>query len=72
MPGTLSERTCVTCNLFQIYMASPSYSEYTPGEKFDMACEKDHWKFKRFDSEDHFRECLQTAAACPDYQRRNV
>ena len=59
---------CLWCEHFSLYTRSPGYSEMTPGSDFDMYCDKHHWTYDQYRSETHYRECILTAANCPDFK----
>jgi hypothetical protein len=60
-------KTCIFCQHFYLSMASPGYSEYTPGSDFSMICLKDRWRFDQFGTQEHYHSCLKSAEVCPDY-----
>lgn len=65
-----SERTCIECKKFDIQAASKSWSEATPGNDFQMRCSENKWTFSKYDWEEEFRACLQTAAKCESFVQR--
>lgn len=62
------ERLCLFCEHFYLDTGCRDYSEYTPGNEFDMQCLKEHWTYKRYGDEDHYRACIIAAWKCPDYK----
>lgn len=61
------EKLCLWCAHHFMQMQQPGYSEFTPSTDFQMGCTKNHWQFDRYDSEEHYRACILTAAVCKDY-----
>jgi hypothetical protein len=64
--------TCIGCKHFWVDMGSPGYSELTPGDDFSIYCNKNHWEFRKFSTEEHFKQCLKTANTCQDYDEIEI
>ena len=65
------EKLCWFCEHFIYRQAEPDYSEFTPGEDFDIICIKNHWEFSPFHtSQDEFGAMLNAAKTCPDFVLR--
>ncbi len=63
-------KCCVECAEMFIEMASPGYSDLTPGNEFDMYCRSQVWTFDRYGTEQEYRNCILTAPRCPHFKER--
>lgn len=61
-------KVCWLCKHFYYSTATSDWSEYTPGNDFEMFCEQRHWRFDSFEtSQEDFGKMLSTAENCKDY-----
>lgn len=76
----MSEKLCVFCKHWHFYGGDQGFSELTPGSDASMDCSKHHWDrpgrgpykgFVIFNLHDEraFREMIQKAITCPDYEQ---
>lgn len=64
----MDKKTCLFCKHFNFDMGSPGYSEYTPGTDAEFECRKDHWSMGNYGGVEKFRENIETAKDCKDFE----
>ena len=61
-------KLCWWCDHFMYSNHCPDYSEYTPGNSFELDCCKDKWRFNaEYTDLDGFRACITAAENCADF-----
>lgn len=61
-------KLCWNCRHFCFINSSPGYSEWTPGENFELSCDKKHWEFNPFETtQNEFKIMISHAEKCMDY-----
>jgi hypothetical protein len=64
-------KICYKCEYCFVSLGDQGYGELTPGEPFEMWCQKQHWNFNnlRYSSSDPevLSKCIERAETCPDF-----
>lgn len=64
-------RVCWSCEHLFFSPGSRSYSEWTPGDEFEMYCTRMYWEFRNHkDYLAEFRDKLMSAEVCGDFKER--
>ena len=64
------DKCCIECQYMYLNTGSRGYSELTPGDEFSMSCEKQHWDWEPYGSEQQYRDCILAAKRCADFEER--
>jgi hypothetical protein len=62
---------CLDCKHFRFVPYDAGYSEYTSGNDMRIYCAKDHWDSLSCYSELDFRNCMQLAKTCKQYEPKS-
>jgi hypothetical protein len=64
------EKVCINCRHFSVQEKTEGYSDYTPGNDFEMYCSEGKWVLSGEDSEKQYRKNLLMARKCDKLELR--
>jgi hypothetical protein len=72
MNCTVTVRLCLLCEHWSFSPGDPGWSEVTPGWDATCECTRGHWALDMIqDNQDTFREKMQSATTCEEFEAAN-